>query len=147
MGKGWRQGYFSPRNPEKYIGDPSNIRFMSSWELELNKMLDGNPYILRWCSEPFGIPYVRPTDNKVHKYYPDYFIEYQNKHGNIIKEIIEVKPKTQVKPPKKTGKSKKQQLNEQMTYAINVAKWTAAKQFCDQHGITFRVVTEQQLFK
>lgn len=144
--RSWRQGYFKPRNPQKYVGDVDNIRYMSSWEREVFRVLDGNPNILRWSSETVAIPYVKPTDQKVHKYYPDLWIEYKDKHGQIVREIIEIKPQSQIEPPKKAGKNKKQQLQEQVTYAINCAKWQYAKKFCDQHGLHFRVLSEQQLF-
>jgi hypothetical protein len=69
------QGYFKPRHPEKYVGDVNKIRFMSSWELQADKFLDDNPNVLRWSSEEIVIPYVKPTDGKVHRYYPDYWVE------------------------------------------------------------------------
>jgi hypothetical protein len=106
------QGYFKPRHPEKYVGDVNKIRFMSSWELQADKFLDDNPNVLRWSSEEIVIPYVKPTDGKVHRYYPDYWVEYRNKHGDVVSEIWEVKPETQTKPPKTRGKKKKTQLRE-----------------------------------
>jgi len=143
----FRQGYFKPRHPEKYVGDVNRIRFMSSWELKFDQFLDNNPNILRWSSEEISIPYVKPTTGRIHKYYPDYWVEYQTKDGTIIQEVIEVKPSSQVKPPKRRGKRRKTQVYEDLTYAINIAKWTAAKAFCDSQGIRFRIVTENQLFK
>lgn len=141
------QGHYKPRHPEKYVGDINKIRFMSSWELSMNKFLDDNPNILRWSSEEIVIPYVKPTDGKVHKYYPDYWVEFQNKHGDVVSEIWEVKPKNQTTPPKTRGKNKKTQLRESITYAVNVAKWGAATQFCNKYKLKFRIITENQLFK
>lgn len=148
MGRsGWRQGYYKPKNPQKYLGNTDNIRYMSSWEYELCRVLDHNPSILQWSSETIAIPYIKPTTGKPAKYYPDYFLRYKNKRGEIISEIVEVKPSSQIKPPQTTGKNKKQQLREQITYAINQAKWEAAQQFCQKQGISFRVISEQQMFK
>lgn len=141
------QGFFKPRHPEKYVGDVNSIRFMSSWELQMDKFLDDNPNVLRWSSEEIAIPYVKPTDGKVHKYYPDYWVEYRNKHGDIIQEIWEVKPETQTKQPKRRGKNKKTQVRESITYAVNVAKWQAATQFCNKYKMKFRIITENQIFK
>ena len=141
------QGYYKPKHPEKYKGNIDNIRFLSSWELHFNKFLDNNPNILEWASEEIVIPYIKPTDGKVHKYYPDYWIKYKDRNGNIIQEIIEVKPDAQTKPPKKRGKKKKVQLRESVTYAINVAKWKHAAAYCKKHGLKFRLITEKQLFK
>lgn len=141
------QGHFTPRNPEKYVGNLEKIRFMSSWELHLNKFLDGNPNVLRWSSEEISIPYIKPTDGKIHKYWPDYWVEYKNKHGDIIQEIWEVKPSSQIAQPKTRGKNKKTQLRESIAYAVNVAKWAACTQFCNKYNIKFRIISENQLFK
>ena len=133
----------TPRNPEKYVGDPAKIRYMSSWELQFDRFLDGNPNILRWSSECVAIPYVKPTDGKIHRYYPDYWIEYINKDGEVIQELIEIKPKSQA-----GGKSVgRMTLYEKAQYAINLAKWESCKRFCDQRGIVFRILTEDELFK
>lgn len=143
----FRQGYFTPTHPEKYKGNIEKIRYMSSWELSFHQFLDTNPHILQWSSEPFSIPYIKPTDGRIHRYYPDYWVEYKNKRGTIIHEIIEVKPESQTKPPVRRGKRKKTQITEQIMYAINTAKWASAQKFCDRNRLKFRIVTEQQLYK
>lgn len=147
MARGWRQGYYTLRNPEKYQGDPDRIRYMSSWELKTHQFLDGNPNILEWSSEEIAIPYVKPTTRRLHRYFPDYWIKYRNKSGQIVEEIWEVKPANQTAAPKRRGKRKKQQLIESIQWAVNQAKWEAAQKFCDERGIKFRLVTENQLFK
>ena len=141
--KTYKQGRYTLRNPDKYIGDKDNVIFRSSWELAANQFFDNNPKVLRWASEEIKIPYIKPTDNKVHHYYPDYWIEYQNKTGEIVQEVIEVKPEDQV------NIRRKRRLNryDQLTYAINVSKWQAAQQFCEKNGMKFRILTEQQLFR
>jgi hypothetical protein len=142
MASRFKQGYFQPRNPEKYVGDVTKIRFMSSWELSFQRFLDGNPNILRWSSECIAIPYMKPTDGKIHRYYPDFWIEYINKDGEVLQEVLEIKPKSQA-----GGKSVgRMSLYEKAQYAINLAKWESCKRFCDQRGITFRILTEQELF-
>ena len=37
-------------------------------------------------------------------------------------------------------------LHEQATYAINQAKWKAAKLWADDHGYKFLILTERELF-
>lgn len=136
----FNQGYYKPVHPEKYAGDISKIRYMSSWELSFNKFLDNNPNILRWACEAVAIPYVKPTDGKVHHYYPDYWIEYRNQKGIVVQEIIEIKPANQTKMPRKPS------TFQQLTLAVNMAKWESCKKFCDSKGIAFRILTEQDLF-
>lgn len=144
MAKNFKQGFFTPFHPEKYQGDVTKIVYRSSYELEMNKFLDGNPRVLKWASEEIAIPYIKPTTKKIHKYYVDYYVEYINKNGEIKKELIEVKPLAQTKPPRSNNKHA---LYEQITYAINIAKWQACQRWCDERGITFRIVSEKTLFK
>ena len=144
---GFRQGYFTPTHPEKYMGKVDQIMYRSSWELAMNKFLDNNPNILRWSSEEIVIPYIKPTDGRQHRYYPDYWIEYVNKDGKVIQEIVEVKPEAQTRPPTTRGKKQQTILYEQQTWSVNVAKWQAAAAWCQARGIIFRVITEKGLFK
>lgn len=140
MGR-FMQGWFIPRHPEKYRGDASRIRYMSSWEYNFHQMLDGNPNVLEWSSEEIAIPYLSPIDGRMHKYYPDYFIVFKNKDGEICQELIEVKPIKQVKKP-----TKRSSQYEQATFVVNMAKWAAARAFCEANGFNFRIVTENELY-
>ena len=139
----FKQGFYTVRNPDKYVGDLSKVIFRSSWELSMNQFLDNNPNILRWSSEEIYIPYIKPTDGKPHRYFPDYWVEYKNRDDNIVQEILEVKPSNQVYI------NKKRRLTEydKITYAINVSKWKAATEFCNKRGIKFRILTEKQIFR
>lgn len=141
--KRFTQGLFTPKNPHKYMGDPTKIRYMSSWELETHKFFDNNEKVLRWGSEVIAIPYLKPTTGKMHKYLVDYFVEYINRDGVIVRELIEVKPLSQVKAPRSNSKHK---LYEQLTYAINIAKWEAAAHYAKQHNMVFKILTEKQIF-
>lgn len=140
------KGKYTPKNPEKYVGKLNNIIWRSSWEREFFKFLDNNANVLKWASEEIGIPYLNAVDNKVHTYYPDIWMQYKNKNGDLITEIIEIKPKEQIEKPKVVGKSKKTQLYEQLTYIKNVSKWKYAQAFCDKQGIKFRLVSEMEIF-
>ncbi|KKL07727.1 hypothetical protein LCGC14_2583100, partial [marine sediment metagenome] len=108
----------------------------------MNQFLDNNPNILRWSSEEFYIPYIKPTDGKPHRYFPDYWIEYKNRDGEIVQEVLEVKPSNQVYPSQK----KRLTNYDRVTYAINVSKWKAATEFCKKRGVKFRILTEKQIF-
>ena len=61
----WHQGKYKVLNPKKYIGDPDNVTFRSSWERILAKYLDENDLILRWQSEEQEIPYWSPLDSRM----------------------------------------------------------------------------------
>jgi len=146
--KGHKKGFFYPRNPQKYIGDLNKIIFRSSWEENFMRFLDNNTMVMRWGSEIFSIPYVKPTDGRVHKYYPDFYVEYINaRSGNLIKEVVEVKPEKQIRKPITKGKKKQTQLYEAVTWAINKAKWKAAQQYCDHQGFRFKLMSEKHIFR
>lgn len=140
----YHQGTFTPKNPDKYIGDVNKIRYMSSYELEFHHFMDNNTRVIRWASESIIIPYLKPTDNRIHKYYPDYFVEYVDANGEIKQELIEVKPRDQISKPRSNHKYA---LYEQVTHEINKAKWAAAVKWCEQHNMVFRLVTEKGIFK
>lgn len=134
------KGLFTPKNPEKYLGDITKIRFLSSWELKFMIMCDTNPYILKWGSEEFRVKYWNPLKNKVCDYIPDFIIKYKNKHDEVITEVIEIKPK------KQSVISKKMSDYDKAALIVNQAKWSAAVSLCESYGIKFRVLTEEELF-
>ena len=138
------KGRFKPKHYKKYKGDPTKVIYRSMWELRFMKYCDKNDSILEWSSEEIVIPY-RSIDNKVHRYYPDFWIKYKQYDGKMIQEIIEVKPKSQCKRPSKKGKHYGKYLREARTYAINEAKWDAAREFCLDRGYRFRILTEDHL--
>ena len=144
---GKRVKIYRARHANKYRGDPNNIQCLSRWEYKFCEFLDNNPNVLEWSSESIEIPYIKPTDKRVHRYFPDFWIKYRNKKGQIVQEVIEVKPAAQTRQPTTKGKRKKTQLYEAVQYAINIAKWKSARQFCAKYGMTFRIVTENQLFR
>lgn len=143
MAKSFKQGYYQLRNPDKYVGDPTKVIYRSSWEEQTNRFFDNNPNVLRWSSEEIAIPYIKPTDGKVHRYFPDYWVEFKDRNGNIVQEIIEVKPENQVFIQRK----KRLTEYDKLTYNINRAKWQAAGEFCKKKGIKFRILTERSIFK
>jgi hypothetical protein len=138
------KGKFYPKNPSKYQGDPNNIVYRSSWERMFMGVLDENTNILKWSSEELSIKYFDPTTKKMRKYYPDFIIIKKKRDGSIVKEMIEIKPLKQTMPPQQKRKTKNFIL-ESAVYAKNVAKWEAAKMFCLEHGIHFRIITEVEL--
>lgn len=134
------KGLYTPKYPEKYVGDPNKIRFLSSWEARFMQFCDENPNVLEWASEEVHVKYFHPVKLKICNYIPDFIIKYRDKAGNVMTEMIEIKPK------KQSVISKKMTNYEKVSLAINQAKWLAAKAYCDKANIRFRVLTEEELF-
>ena len=78
------KGKYKPENPKKYKGDPTNVVYRSLWERKFMHYCDVNENILEWASEEIHIPYISPIDRKKHKYYPDFYIKY-NEFITIIR--------------------------------------------------------------
>lgn len=134
------QGIYNLKNPEKYIG-VSSPRYRSSWEWHVMKMCDENPAIHQWASESIKIPYRDPLTDKATVYVPDFFVVFVDNKNNKRAELWEVKPIKQTLV-EHVGKNKYNQAQ----YVKNMVKWTAARNFCKTRGITFRVITERDLF-
>ena len=147
MAYDYKQGFFRPKYPKKYIGDPTNIVFRSGWEKRVMQSLDENLNVVRWASEEIIIPYISPIDNRPHRYFVDFYVEAKLADGSIKKMLLEVKPAAQTKPPKAPKRRTKRYLSEVMTYGVNEAKWKAAKEYCLDKGWEFRIITEAELFK
>jgi hypothetical protein len=136
------KGLYTPKLPQKYIGDVSKIRFMSSWELRFFRFCDGNPHIVRWASEEIAIPYYNPVKQRMANYYPDIYME-------VLKpgDTTPTKMLVEIKPNKDFQLTNKSTTYDKVMMVINEAKWKSAKAFCDQHGIIFKVVSETNLFR
>lgn len=163
----WHQGYFKPSKPEKCLSTTNVYR--SSWELKFMEWCDRNPLIERWASEPVSVQYKNPVSNleyckknglnpkdpknwKLANYWTDFWIELRQKDGTIKKIFIEIKPYSQTQPPKVVNESaplkeQKRFIREAETYAVNKAKWQAAKTYFNQRGCDFVVFTEKTLEK
>ena len=139
------KGKFSPKYPKKYRGDPTNIVYRSLWELKVMKYLDENTAVIEWSSEELAIPYVCPTDNKWHRYYPDFIVKVKKPDGLSQTMILEVKPKKETIEPKKKKKATKQYITEVMTWGKNQAKWKAATEYCADRSWVFKLITEDHL--
>ena len=141
------KGYFKPRHPSKYKGDPTNIIYRSSWEKRCMIYFDRNPNVLSWNSEEIIVPYKSPIDGRYHRYFPDFLIKVRKKDGKEEVIMIEVKPYYQTQEPKKTdtGKLTKRYINEVKTYAINKYKWDAAIEYCKDRRWSFKILTENEL--
>lgn len=131
---------FIPKNPDKYVGDVNAIFARSTWEVACMKYFDSRPDVLRWGSEEIVIPYLSPLNSKVHRYFPDFFVEYIDRDGNVIKEIVEVKPLHESEKEYAKSQRSKDAL------IVNEAKWKSAAIYCDERDMKFRVLTEKSIF-
>ena len=140
------KGKYKVKNPQKYIGDSTNVIYRSLMELNFMKWCERSEKVLKWNSEEVVIPYISPMDKKRHRYFPDFLIQ-TNKGWTLI----EVKPLVQTKPPKKiliekvTLKKKRRYVKAVKTWLVNEAKWNAAKKVCEVNGWKFELMTEKQL--
>jgi hypothetical protein len=149
------KGLYKPIHPEKYLGSrlPS---YKSGWEKRVFYAMDINPFILKWGYECIEIYYHHPIFNAFTVYYPDIFCHVKNERGHEEKILIEIKPSKmclipkEPKPPKnKTSaswdryqRSLKRYQGSCKDYIVNQAKWEAAQNWCLRHGVTWRILNE-----
>lgn len=138
--KNFATGVYTPQNPLKYVGK-HKPRFRSGWELTFMKFCDNNNNVIAWASEAIQVPYRNPFTGKQTVYVPDFFVMYQDKNGNKKAEVVEIKPKKQSIIESKVASAK-----DRATVALNHAKWQAATVYCKRAGLTFRVITEDDIF-
>ena len=145
---GFVQGYFTPTNPDKYIG-PVPIIYRSSWERKFMIMCDTKENVVKWSSEPVEIKYISRIDSKQHKYYPDFYMKTINEEGLEEEFIIEIKPEAQIKKPRPPLKKSKKPLESYKylaeQYVKNPDKYKYAQAWCEDRNMRFVVLTEKTL--
>ena len=139
------KGKFQPSYPKKYKGDPTKIIYRSLWERNFMMYCDLNENIIEWGSEEIALPYRSPLDNRVHRYFPDFYIKVKENNGSLKRYLIEIKPKKQTVEPKIQKRKTKSYIYEVTEYAKNMAKWKAAEEFCKDRMWEFKVLTEDEL--
>ena len=73
-------------------------------------------------------------------YVPDFIVTYKGPNNTRKTELIEIKPKSQ------SVVEAKMKDREKAVIAVNYAKWDQATKWARQNGITFRVLTEENIF-
>jgi hypothetical protein len=139
------KGKYQLKNPSKYKGNPTLVIYRSLWERSYMKKLDLNENILEWSSEEIALPYKSPLDNRIHKYYPDFYVKERLSDGTIKKYIVEIKPKKQTLEPKVPKRKTKGYMYEVYEYVKNRAKWEVAEEWCADRGYEFKILTEEDL--
>ena len=153
-----KKGWYKILNPGKFIkpldeymqstkmkDNDCYIQYKSSLERIAFCYADLNPRVTKFSIEPFNIPYVKPTDNKVHRYFIDMLLVFETGETFLveIKSYVETIPPN---PPKIKNANSMIRYQEALeTFMTNQAKWTQAKQFAEQRGFKFIVLTEKQL--
>jgi hypothetical protein len=141
--KRFHQGYYKPKNKEKFIGEVAIFR--SGLERKFFSFCDNNPNVVRWGSECVQILYFDSVQKKNRTYHVDNYVEI--KEGNTTKKyLVEIKPLKQTQEPK-GGKGKKNAhlLYETIQYKNNCDKWFFAKDFAKKKGMEFIIITEKDL--
>jgi len=136
----WAQGFYDVVNAQKYVGKKTP-RYRSGWEFSFMRFCDLNDHVLQWASESIHIPYRNPLTGKQTIYVPDFLIMYRNKDNTVRAEVVEIKPK------KQSVVESKQSARDRAAVAVNYAKWDAATKWCRSQGLTFRVITEDDMFR
>ncbi len=130
---------FYPQNPGKYAGKTPPIA-RSSWELAVFNKFDLHPNVIQWASESVRIPYKNPLNGRMSMYVPDLLVVYVDKKTKRHIELIEIKPlRESIMEAATTNR-------DRLAVVVNHAKWKAAYAFCQTRNMTFRVMTEKNLF-
>jgi hypothetical protein len=144
--KNYKQGKFIPKNPQKYDGNPTEIYFRSSYELKMFQYCDLTESVISYQSEEFCIPYRSPIDGRIHRYFPDMKLKYRDKEGNNRTLVVEIKPQKDLKMPETNPKRRtKSWAYSVKMWAINQAKWEAARDWCADRKYEFKIFTEKEL--
>jgi len=133
------QGIYKILNADKYVGN-REPRYRSGWEHAFMRFCDNNANILQWASESISIPYRHPLTGRQTIYVPDFFLVYRTKDNLVRAEVVEIKPK------KQSVVESKASARDRAVVAVNYAKWDAATKWCRRQGLTFRVITEDDIF-
>lgn len=136
----YHSGEFTPQNPDKYVGTYP-IQWRSSWELTVCRMCDNHPNIIQWASESLKIPYRNPLTGKYTVYVPDFLVSFEDQGGRRRTELWEIKPKNQ------SFVSEAKYTRDKLALAVNAAKWQAAQVWAKEHGMIFRVINEDSIFR
>jgi hypothetical protein len=162
-----KQGYAIISNPEKYIGDPAQIIYRSTWEYSFIKYCDSASSVLRWSSEPIAVKYFdkvsklvecqkygldpnNPTNWIQKNYYIDFWCVVDKGDGTVKKMFIEIKPSNKLikptPPPENASPGAQKKFNIlAKEYLVNEEKFKAMKKYAESCGAEFHVFTEKTL--
>lgn len=137
------KGKFIPTNREKYKGIYPII-YRSGWEKQYFQILDTSSKVLWWKSESISIPYYNPIRKKWCRYFPDIVMCIQ-REGYTEEVVVEIKPHKYTQPPvlPKSGKKTRGYMYGLQEYVINQSKWEKCREYCENRGMSFQILTEE----
>jgi hypothetical protein len=149
------QGKYTPENPDKYLGDISDIWFRSMWEFSFCYYCDHEDRVKKWACEPeqHKIQYdvIENEQYTIKTYIPDFWMIVEKSNNDEEEFLIEIKPEKELyepKEPKKvTVKSLENYEYRLKTYYRNRLKWEAAEKYCEKRGMGFFLLTEKYFEK
>jgi hypothetical protein len=124
------------RNPLKHAGRPGYgvpsekkgkteelVHCESGIERDYAHLLNYDPQVVWYEEQPIKITYI--FEQKKRSYTPDFAVHWRQG----LPSLVECKPASRLNDPE------------------NLQKWTAARLWCDLHGYTFLLVTDESLKK
>ena len=145
------KGKFTPKNPNKYVGkNLEKIRYLSYWEFLVMKQFDEDERVLEWSSESIILPYFNPIQKKTCRYFVDLYAKIRNASTGVIAHyMFEVKPKKQTMmppEPKPGARKSRTYAKNRNIFLVNEQKFKTAHKFASENGMTFSILTEDQIF-
>lgn len=138
-------GKYKVKNRSKYKGNPETIKYRSGWERSCFIYCDTSDRVVSWASESIVIPYHNKLDGVTRRYFPDLYIEW----NDGTKEIIEIKPSRETKPPVQKNpmgrRPSKKYLSEAATYIVNQSKWESASNYAHSRDWKFSIWDENKI--
>lgn len=145
----FHNGYYKIQNPHKYMGNPVDIVYRSSWEYKFMIYCDLTAGVLKWGSEVFRIPYIDYM-GKNRIYIPDFYLETRDmiNDGLMNRFLVEIKPDKETHEPiiPIGNISEKKLKNLQYDIGVwqkNKYKWTYTIVWCNARDIKFWLLTEK----
>lgn len=144
----YKQGYYVPVNKLKYIGKNPKIIYRSGLEKKFCRICDLNDNVICWSSEEHTIKYFNPIDEKIHNYYPDFYLKVSY-NGNIFTWLIEIKANSKLQKPKKPSKYAPNKswdiyYRNLKEFIIINAKKKAAEAYCEKYdNMEYHFLTEK----
>lgn len=166
-GKGLKKGIYDIQNPMKYVGNPAECLYRSSWEHKFMIYCDHESTIKKWGSETAQIEYyTQDAYGNIEKsiYWPDFFVVKIDPNDPEFEQqyFYEIKPHKSIYPDFITfdedgnriilppGDKKSLKAFENWQYEVkefekNISKWKATKAWCEKRHIIFRLLDEIDL--